>query len=380
MSPTQRVLSLAVVNSVGFSATTAMALWITSVQGLLPVEPWWGSVVGACQLGAAAMSNLVAPYLFRRVSCEELARAAALFAAICAGFMAAGHAPWLFAAGAIGLGVGHGLMLNAANALLARSHAVQGNYATAQICEVAFAASFYFAAGTIIDLFGLRAIFLILSVLALLAALLMHRLSLSGRSPRDAPGAPTDGAIGWRGPATALAFILFFVGQASFYQHQVAIGSRLGIDPPAMSRLMALATMGGMMGAVAAKMAGLRFGLVRPLMVIPLALALVLIMAVRTQDGLIFAICAVMIQSLTIAIIPYVFTILATLDPTGRLPSRGPALLLLGVAGGPLLAEVCLRKGGYGLVGVAGAAIVLVSGLLFMMTGRGIRGGVPRAA
>lgn len=359
-------------NSVGFSATTAMALWITSVDRLLPVDPWWGSLVGACQLGMAALSNLIAPYLFRRTSCEVLARAAALFASLCAGLMTVGHDPWLFATGALGLGMAHGLMLSCVNALLARSETVQSNYATAQIGEVSLAAGFYFAAGSIIELSGLRSIFVILGLLALLAALLMHRLARRQRSPRDAVRLSSDAGLDWRVPVSALAFTLFFVGQASFYQHQVAIGGLLGIAQADMSRLMALAMAGGMTGAVVSKLLGVRYGVIRPLLVTTSLLAIVLILAVRTQAGLVFALCAIMIQALTMATVPYVFAILARLDPTGRFPSRGPALLLVGVAGGPLLAETFLRLGGYGLVGMAGAAIVLIAAILFAMVGRGM--------
>ncbi|MBP7338914.1 MAG: hypothetical protein KBA48_24080 [Niveispirillum sp.] len=380
MSPTQRLLSLAVVNSVGFSATTAMALWITSVDQILPVEPWWGSVMGACQLGVAALSNLIAPYLFRRTSCEELARAAALFAAVCAGLMAAGHNPWIFGAGAVGLGVAHGLMLSCANALLARSHTVQGNYATAQICEVTLAASFYLTAGTIIELYGLRAIFLILAMLALLAAFLMHRLARWQHSPRDAAWPVAGAGMDWRMPATALAFTLFFVGQASFYQHQMAIGSLLGIAQGDMSRLMAFAMAGGLTGAVLSKVLGVRYGVVRPLLFTTGMLAAVLILAVRTPNSAVFALCAISIQALTMATVPYVFAILARLDPTGRFPSRGPALLLIGVAGGPLLAEGFLLLGGYGLVGMAGAGIVLTSAILFATVGRATMATRPLAA
>lgn len=366
MSPTQRILSLAFANSIGFSATTAMALWITTIDRILPVDPWWGSVVGSFQLGGAALANMISPYLFRRLSCEQLSKFAAVFAVVCGLLMAVSMEPVLFATAAIGLGVSLGVVLSGTNALLARSHHVQGNYATAQICEVTFSASFYLVVGSVIGVFGTRSIFLVLSLLGLIAFVLMHRLSQAGESPREAPGSTLPAGVNWRMWVSGLAFVIFFVGQSAFYQHQLAIGRLLGIEQVDMSRLMAVATMGGITGAVISKFAGVRFGVIRPLILTASLLAATLVVGVHTDSKLVFALCAVSVQALTMASVPYMFSVLAELDETGRFPSRGPAMLLIGVSGGPLLAELFLNIGGYGFVGVAGAVLVLIAGALFM--------------
>lgn len=370
MSPTQRILSLAFANSVGFSATTAMALWITTIDQVFPVPSYWGSVVGSLQLGAAALANLLAPYFFRRICCEKLVKGAAAMAAISAFLMAISPLAWLFAASAIGLGLAFGIMLSGSNALLARSHSVQGNYATAQICEVVFSSSFYFLAGTIIAAFGLRGIFVILMLLAITAMVPMHRLSLQEQSPRDAIAPSSAHRADRRAVIAAVAFVLFFVGQAAFYQHQVAIGKLLGISQLDMSRLLAIATVGGILGAASSKLVGVRFGVIKPIIVTTTLLAVVLVLGVRTDSKLVFALCAIFVQGLTMGTVPYAFTILATLDPTGRLASRGPALLLIGVAGGPVLAETFLRIGGYNLVGIVGSVLVLIAGTLFFVGAR----------
>ncbi len=372
MSPNQRILSLAFTNSIGFSATTAMALWITVIDQHLSVPSWWGSVVGAMQLAAAALANLLAPYLFRRLGCEDLSKYAGVAAMVCGAMMAVSLHPLLFAAGAIGLGASLGMLLSGTNALLSRSHHVQSNYATAQICEVTFAAIFYVVAGAIIEPLGLPSVFVLISALGLVAFLVMHRLSLVEKSPREAPGVALAAHIDWRIPVAAAAFICFFIGQSAFYQHQIAIGSEVGISPADMSRLMAVATVGGLAGAVVSKLLGVRFGTMRPLIVTTALLAVVLVVTVRSDSPAIFAMCAITVQALTMATVPYAFAIFAGLDATGRFPSRGPALLLMGVAGGPLLAESFLRLGGYTMVGIAGAALVLLSGLLFIVGTRGL--------
>ncbi|WP_235536360.1 hypothetical protein [Sphingomonas sp. Root50] len=366
MRSTQRVLSLAFANSVGFSATTAMALWITTIDRFLSVPVWWGSVVGSAQLGAAAVVNLAAPYLFRRMACEDLAKVAAGAAALCGVVMASSTNSWIFAAAAIGLGMALGLLLSGSNALLARSHSVQSNYATAQMCEVVFSSTFYVVAGSLLAMFGLRSVFGLLAVMALAVALLMHRLSIGTKSPRDAPDA-THGGPNWRVPVAMLAFVTFFIGQGAFYQHQMAIGGQLGIGAIDMSRLMAIATVGGIMGAVTSKFVGVRYGVVAPLILTTCSLATILVFAVRTDSPILFALCAILVQALTMGTVPYVFAILAGLDPTGRLPSRGPALLLIGVAGGPLLAESFIRIGGYPLVGIVASVLVLLAGCLFVL-------------
>jgi len=367
MTPLRRLLILAFTTSVGFSSTTAMALWITTVDQMLAVPSWWGSIIGSLQLAGAASANLVTPYLFRRLSCEALARAAAGFAVISAFAMAASTTGTSFAAGAISLGMAFGVLLSCSNALLARSKNVQGSYSSAQICEVAFAATFYFVAGTIIAAFGLRAIFILLACLAIVVAVLMHLLLKIQNSPRDAPGTTPARRLDWRIPVAACGFILFFVGQSSFYLHQVAIGAQIGISHADMSKLMSIATFGGFCGALTSKIVGLRFGLLRPLIVTTIALSAVLVLVPLTNSSIVFALCAISIQALTMATVPYAFARFAELDATGRFPSRGPSLLLIGVAGGPLVAEYFTGFGGYALVGVVGAIIVACAGGLFAL-------------
>ncbi|MEM6832012.1 MAG: hypothetical protein AAF562_00180 [Pseudomonadota bacterium] len=370
MKPTQRVLILAFANSVGFSATTAMSLWITSVDQILSTPSWWGSVVGSAQLGAAALANFVAPYVLRNLTCEQLVRVAAALASISGAIMALSSDANLFAAAAIGLGLSLGFVLSGANALLARAHSVQGAYATAQICEVAFAACFYLLSGILIGSFGLWSLFALLSLLGLAVTVAAHFLAMQEQSPREAPGTQPLGYFDWRMPAAAVAFVVFFIGQSSFLQHQVAIGSLVGIEHVAMTRVMAIAMIGGFLGAVASKVVGLRAGLVAPVLFTTFALSLVLVTGPVTDNKIVFALCVVFTQAFTMATVPYFFTLLSKLDPTGRFPSRGPALLLIGVAGGPLVAELFLNLGGYPLGGFAGAILVLFSGGVFFLTAR----------
>lgn len=370
MTDRRLIFILAFSNSVGFSATTAMALWITTIDQVMSVPPWWGSLIGSLQLASAALANLLAPYLFRKLSCEQLIRAFAFVAMISGAGMALSSHAWMFAISAIGLGISLGIILSGVNALLARAHSVQGAYATAQICEVAFAASFYLFAGIAIAVFGLRSIFVVISMLALLVMASIHIIAQQQKSPREIPGTSVRSGFDWRIPMAAGAFIVFFIGQSSFYQHQVAIGSLLGIDQVSMSRIMTVATIGGLTGAVASKIVGMRFGLNIPVIFTTVLLSGILILAPVTESKLVFAFCAFSVQSLTMATVPYLFTLLASLDATGRFPSRGPALLLIGVAGGPLLAEFFLSLGGYKIGGLAGAFLVLTSCTMFSIAAR----------
>ena len=131
---------------------------------------------------------------------------------------------------------------------------------------------------------------------------------------------------------------------------------------------MAVAMTGGLLGAFGGKVLGLRRGLTEPTLCATLLLALSLFLVVRTQSQLIFTLCAITIQAVTMFTVPYAFAILAAMDHSRRLPSFGPALLLLGVAGGPLLSEYFLGIGGYGLVGTVAAATVTFAALLFVAT------------
>jgi hypothetical protein len=73
---------LALVNALGFSASTVMPLWLGGVAGHFDMQPWFAGAAVLAQLGGAAVFNLAAPVLFRGVRLLPLARAAFLVAAL----------------------------------------------------------------------------------------------------------------------------------------------------------------------------------------------------------------------------------------------------------------------------------------------------------
>lgn len=368
------MLGLAMTNSIGFSATTAMALWITRFDTLYPDVPTWlGSALGSAQILAAVLANLAAPRLFKGRSCEQLCRLSSIMASGLALLMAFAPNASLFGAAAIGLGLALGLLLSGTNALLARAEHVQGSYASAQICEVAYAIGFFALAGIVIEAFGTAALFVMQAVLCVVAALIMAWFISFQNSPRvalDRGGVPP---LNRHIVVASLAFVLFFVSQSSFFQHQLAIGARVGLSGLEVSRVLAIAMLGGLAGAVLGKVIGVRFGIRAPVMFTTLMLAIGLVVVMQTQSKLIYTASAVIIQGLTMALVPYGFAIFAGLDPTGRLPSQGPAMLLLGVAGGAVFAEALRNLGGYDLVGVVGGLVAALSCALYVFGIAGIK-------
>src|SRR5580704_15970360 len=72
------VVRLALVNSVGFSASTIVPLWLGDISAHLGAPAWYGGFVATLQLAACALMNVGTPFVFRSVTPIRLGRTALL--------------------------------------------------------------------------------------------------------------------------------------------------------------------------------------------------------------------------------------------------------------------------------------------------------------
>src|SRR5271155_1825623 len=67
------LLRIALANSVGFSASTAVPIWVGSVGAHFGLPSWGAGAVATGQLACAALLNAATPWLFRTVRLRRLA-------------------------------------------------------------------------------------------------------------------------------------------------------------------------------------------------------------------------------------------------------------------------------------------------------------------
>ncbi|WP_321862112.1 MFS transporter [Burkholderia cenocepacia] len=213
--------------------------------------------------------------------------------------------------------------------------------------------------------FGLRALYVALAVLALLAAPLSRGFPSSlGMRAASAQTARGDA------PPTPRRFVVLAIGAVlTFY---LAIGSvwtfasraaaEAGLDPQSTGNVLAIASVMGIAGAALASCAGGR--LARRAMLAAgyalLAASLVALAAMRDTGGYGAAIFA--FKFAWTFVLPFILATVAQIDTSGRLVATLNFVIGAGLAAGPLLAGLMLDAGGtMRALFIAATAVAIVS-------------------
>ncbi|MGU7838829.1 MFS transporter [Burkholderia sp. AW33-5] len=197
--------------------------------------------------------------------------------------------------------------------------------------------------------FGLRALYVALAALALLAAPLSRgfpaTLGARPASARAARGAATDAPRLF--VALAIGAVLsFYLAIGSVWTFASRAAAEAGLDPQSTGNVLAIASVMGIAGAALASCAGGR--LARRTMLAAgyalLAAALVALAALPHASGYGAAIFA--FKFAWTFVLPFILATVAQIDTSGRLVATLNFVIGAGLAAGPLLAGLLLDAGG----------------------------------
>ncbi|MCA8351431.1 MFS transporter [Burkholderia cepacia] len=197
--------------------------------------------------------------------------------------------------------------------------------------------------------FGLRALYVALAGLALLAAPLSRGFP-SSLGARAAPAQHARGAA-VRTPQGSIvlaigAVLTFYLAIGSVWTFASRAAAEAGLDPQSTGNVLAIASVMGIAGAALASCAGGR--LARRAMVTAgyalLAASLVALAVMRQAGGYSAAIFA--FKFAWTFVLPFILATVAQIDTSGRLVATLNFVIGAGLAAGPLLAGLMLDAGG----------------------------------
>ncbi|SOT39525.1 MFS transporter [Burkholderia cenocepacia] len=213
--------------------------------------------------------------------------------------------------------------------------------------------------------FGLRALYVALAGLALLAAPLSRgfppslgsRAAVATSARGDAPQTPRHFVVLAIG-----AVLTFYLAIGSVWTFASRAAAEAGLDPQSTGNVLAIASVMGIAGAALASCAGGR--LARRAMLAAgyalLAAALVALAAMRHTGGYSAAIFA--FKFAWTFVLPFILATVAQIDTSGRLVATLNFVIGAGLAAGPLLAGLMLDAGGtMRTLFVAATAVAIVS-------------------
>ncbi|TGN96147.1 MFS transporter [Burkholderia sp. USMB20] len=195
--------------------------------------------------------------------------------------------------------------------------------------------------------FGLRALYVALAVLALLAAPLSRGFPATLGARRASARAARGAATPQRFVALAIGAVLtFYLAIGSVWTFASRAAAEAGLDPQSTGNVLAIASVMGIAGAALASCAGGR--LARRTMLATgyalLAASLVALAALPHAHGYSAAIFA--FKFAWTFVLPFILATVAQIDTSGRLVATLNFVIGAGLAAGPLLAGLLLDAGG----------------------------------
>jgi hypothetical protein len=379
------MVRIALANSVGFSASTAVPLWVGSAGAHFGFPPWGAGAVATGQLACAALLNAGTPWLFRTTHQRRLAFAGAAFGILGNGLAWLGSSS-VFIAGCLLCGAGFGVLLNVTNRLVAGSSAPQRGYAIVQLVEVLFCIGFFLGVPLITERFGTLAVFATLAMLCvavfpLLAGVAVGVLDGSKATARDEALVSTQGRAAelkrsgtppnmGAAVVSLCAAALLFAGYSSVSSSLVSIGAAVGLSALWVGRIMALGLFASLAGAMFARGLGERAGLLLPLLAGAGVLGSDLLVVTLGGGKTAFIAGAIVMFIGTVFLLPYIYALLAALDRAGRWASIAPGFILTGVALGPGIAGVVSRGVDFTTLGYVASICIGAAMTLFFCAER----------
>lgn len=229
----------------------------------------------------------------------------------------------------------------------------------------------------VLQTFGVNGAFSLLAITSVLAALGCWRV------PKHYPQAhrAANGSIqpfGLTAMLLILLFALLFFGHSALWVYQERIGKSIGLEPQQIGGILGGSILAGALGAGLAGLIGRRLGLLFPqLLSFGTALLATLIMVYGTSP-VAFITTACLIHMVWFFSLPYVLSMAAELDPSGRLAGLGNAAIFIGQGLGPFGAALVVGEGHFRAVGwLAASAYLLALVISCLVVARFRRGVKP---
>jgi predicted MFS family arabinose efflux permease len=158
-----------------------------------------------------------------------------------------------------------------------------------------------------------------------------------------------------------MLFVLLFFGHSALWVYQERIGKSLGLAPQQIGGILGGSILAGALGAGLAGLIGRRLGLLFPqLLSFGTALLATLVMVYGNSPAAFIA-TACLIHMVWFFSLPYLLSMAAELDPSGRLAGLGNAAIFIGQGLGPLGAALVVGEGHFRAVGWLAASAYLVA-------------------
>ena len=264
-------------------------------------------------------------------------------------------------------GLGSGAMVTVSYVVLGQTQSVERNFGLFVIGQLLFGAAAMPVMPMIASVAGVGGTFILLGALFLAALLLLRYLSVSPSAAPAVTSATLAGAAaGGLAIAAIVAVFFYSVALGAVWAYLQLIGEGGGLTPQDAASGVAIATLVGVSGPIAATALGARFGRVVPLFAGTFLGVAAMYMLTVSPSGVAFIIAASAFCAAWNFTVPYQLACVALVDASGRAIGWAAPVSLAGLALGPFGATFVLEGRKFAVVLWLCVALSLVSLLGFL--------------
>jgi predicted MFS family arabinose efflux permease len=361
------VPALCIGNALGSCGIGAQPVWVAAfvTGGLLtPSEVGW---LGSGELLLIAIGTLVVSAGGQRVSPRVIAVVAASVVAI-ANAVAMFPAVQTVVLGRLLSGLAMGALTASVTGVAARKLGAQRVLALIQAAVVLTISIVYFMSPILVGRYGPAGLFALIAGIGVVTAASAF-FGLPDLSTEATPTTRIAGTPRLAPMLGCLALASIFVGVNTVFTYIVTIGTELGFGARTMGNVLAAVGPLAMLGPIAAHILGERAGLLRPLLLGLVVVAVDFFFLVSAGSPVLLCIYAAALNMALMFCVPYTIALIGRVDPSGRFPSAAPAFMMIGGAVGPKLGSELIGFAHFQALAAVAASCVAVGILLFVALG-----------
>jgi len=316
--------------------------------------------VASANVYGAALGALAAVFIVRRFAWKRVQAAAlVLLIALDLASMTVASLPLLVALRGLH-GICGGVSIGIALAVMARTRVPQRAYGAQFTLQVLLGGLGLLWLPELAARLGSWVLFLSLAVVAAITLALLPLLA--DYPPGSARGVHAAARIPrWPLAATLAAIFLFQAANMGLFAFIIPLGRHYALGTGFISNTLAVADWVAAAGSLLAMWAGLRFGRARPLGIALLVSIPATALFLSSDVPYLFAAANVVTGIAWSFVIPWLFSMCAALDPTGRSATLGGFCSKMGLASGPLLAPYLIGNEDFPqLIRVSAATLAVV--------------------
>ncbi len=266
------------------------------------------------------------------------------------------------------IGLGSGSVAGAMAASLAASGSPDRFFGFYTILTLSTIAILMLMTPRLLIAFGIGGLFWLLAAMTLPAFCLVRNFPEFAGNGNDVRH---SSSASWRDMplnivmVVSIATLVYYVGTGGVWPYISQVGKAQGFAIEEIGKLLAVAQLFGIAGAMVPIVLGSRLGRALPIAVSLLSSIICLIALLTLGGKLVYALVVQLYMFVWLLFFPYLMGIVSELDPLGRLAGISYALQSVGFAVGPALAALLITHGGYTALFYQGIACYLIT--LFLL-------------